>query len=302
LLVLEVIKNHQYSSSRFLRGAVFPDEDKFVPVLSPDEITAAEDFIFINPKSNRIHLLNKFISFDNIQNFIYSLYPPLIIVGLAGSGKTALVLEKLKDLPGEIAFISLSDFLVENASKIYYSNGFDAENQDVEFLSLRNYLSSWEKPRGKEVNFPQFDSWFFRFSQAVKINEPYRVFEEFKGVITGSPIHAAYLTKGEYLDLGVKQSIFSTAERERLYPLFLKYLDWLNENNLYDSNVLCYQYLEKIKPRYDYIVVDEVQDITNIQLKCILQSLKHKNHFILTGDICSDCTCKRVEKRSQAIF
>ena len=41
---------------------------------------------------------------------------------------------------------------------------------------------------------------------------------------------------------------------------------------------------KKIKPRYDYIVVDEVQDITNIQLKCILQSLKHKNHFILTGD------------------
>ncbi|MDP2890998.1 MAG: UvrD-helicase domain-containing protein, partial [Bacteroidota bacterium] len=47
---------------------------------------------------------------------------------------------------------------------------------------------------------------------------------------------------------------------------------------------MCYQYLEKIKPRYDYIVVDEVQDITNIQLKSILQSLKHKNHFILTGD------------------
>ena len=29
-------------------------------------------------------------------------------------------------------------FLVKNASKIYYSNGFDAENQDVEFLSLHN--------------------------------------------------------------------------------------------------------------------------------------------------------------------
>jgi len=284
LIVLEIIKNHQYSTSRFLRGAVLPDEDKFVPVLSPDEINAAEDFIFLNHKSNRIHLLNKFISFDNIQNSIYSLYPPLIIVGSAGSGKTALVLEKLKELPGEIAFISLSSFLVENASKIYYSNGFDSENQDVEFLSLHNYLSSWEKPQGKEVGFPQFDSWFFRFSQAVKINEPYRVFEEFKGVITGSPIHTAFLTKQEYLDLGVKQSIFSPEERERLYPLFLKYLDWLNENNLYDSNVLCYQYLEKIKPRYDFIVVDEVQDITNIQLKCILQSLKHKNHFILTGD------------------
>ena len=285
LLLLEVIKNHNYSHSRFLRGAIIDDDEKFVRVQSPDEISAQENnLIFLNPKSRKIHLLNKFISFDHLQDSIYSLFPPLIIVGSAGSGKTALVLEKLKELPGEIAYISLSKFLVENASKIYYSSGFDNEKQEVEFLSLHNYLSSWEKPQGTEVTFRQFDSWFFRYAQMVRINESYRVFEEFKGVITGSPVHTAWLSKAEYLELGVKQSIFSTAERERLYPVFLKYLDWLKEINYYDSNILCYQYLEKIKPRYDYIVVDEVQDITNIQLKSILQSLKHKNHFILTGD------------------
>ncbi len=285
LLLLEVIKDHNYSRSRFLRGAIVPDEDNFVRVQSPDEISIQEnELIFLNPKSRKIHLLNKFISFDHLQDSIYSLFPPLIIVGSAGSGKTALVLEKLKELPGEIAYISLSKFLVENASKIYYSSGFDNEKQEVEFLSLHNYLSGWEKPKGKEVTFRQFNSWFFRYAQTVRINEPYRVYEEFKGVITGSPVHTAWLSQAEYLELGVKQSIFSTVERERLYPVFLKYLEWLNESNLYDSNILCYQYLEKIKPRYDYVVVDEVQDITNIQLKSILQSLKHKNHFILTGD------------------
>lgn len=285
LLLLEVIKNHDYSHSRFLRGAIIPDEEKLVRLQSPDEISAQEnELIFLNPKSRKIHLLNKFISFDQLQDSIYSLFPPLIIVGSAGSGKTALVLEKLKELPGEVAFISLSKFLVENASKIYYSSGFDNEKQDVEFLSLHNYLSSWEKPQGHEVTFRQFDSWYFRYAQTLRINEPYRVFEEFKGVITGSPVHTAWLSLAEYLDLGVKQSIFSAEERERLYPVFLKYLDWLKEINYYDSNILCYQYLDKIKPRYDYIVVDEVQDITNIQLKSILQSLKHKSHFILTGD------------------
>ncbi|MDP2890999.1 MAG: hypothetical protein Q8P34_18780 [Bacteroidota bacterium] len=217
LLLLEVIKDHNYSHSRFLRGAIVPDEDNFVRVLSPDEISTQEnDLIFLNPKSRKIHLLNKFISFDHLQDSIYSLFPPLIIVGSAGSGKTALVLEKLKELPGEIAYISLSKFLVENASKIYYSSGFDNEKQEVEFLSLHNYLSSWEKPQGTEVTFRQFDSWYFRYAQTVRINEPYRVFEEFKGVITGSPVHTAWLSQAEYLELGVKQSIFSTAERERL--------------------------------------------------------------------------------------
>ncbi len=285
LLLLEVIKNHDYQNSRFLQGANIPDEEKFVSILSPNEIdVTSNDLIYLNEKSKKIHLLNKFMSFDKIQDDIYSLFPPLIIVGSAGSGKTALILEKLKDLHGDVAYISLSDFLVENASKIYYSNGFNNEKQDVEFMSLHQYLSSWDKPAGKEVTFRHFEGWFNRHIQTVKINEPYRVFEEFKGVITGSPIDTGYLSKKEYIELGIKQSIFSTEERERLYPLFLKYLDWLKESNLYDSNVLCYDYLEKIKHRYDYIVVDEVQDITNIQLKAILQSLKYPNHFILTGD------------------
>jgi len=285
ILLLEVIKNHDYQTSRFLQGANIPDEDKFVSVHSPNDIDITNnDLIYLNEKSKKIHLLNKFMSFDKIQDDIYTIYPPLIIVGSAGSGKTALILEKLKDLHGDVAYISLSDFLVENASKIYYSNGFENEKQDVEFMSLHKYLSSWEKPAGKEVTFRHFEGWFNRHIQTVKINEPYRVFEEFKGVITGSPLETGYLSKKEYIDLGVKQSIFSTAERERLYPLFLKYLDWLKEANLYDSNVLCFNYLEKIKPRYDYVVVDEVQDITNIQLKAILQSLKNPNHFILTGD------------------
>lgn len=285
ILLLEHIKNHNYQSSRFLQGAEIPDEDKFIKIQSQEEIDVSNSvMVFLNEKSKKIHLLNKFISFDKIQDSIYSLYPPMIIVGSAGSGKTALILEKLKDLHGEVAYISLSDFLVENASNIYYSNGFQGEKQEVEFLSLHQYLSSWEKPHGKEVTFPQFELWFNRYIQTVKINEPYRVFEEFKGVITGSPIHSSYLSQKEYLELGIKQSIFSTDERKRLYPLFIKYLDWLKENNLYDSNVLCYEYLDKIKARYDFIVVDEVQDITNIQLKTILKSLKSPNHFILTGD------------------
>lgn len=285
LLLLEIIKNHDYQNSRFLQGNSIPNEDKFVSISSPNEILETPtDLIYLNNKSKKIHLLNKFMSFDKIQEDIYSMYPPLIIVGSAGSGKTALILEKLKELSGNVAYISLSDFLVENASNIYYSNGFDNEQQDVEFMSLNKYLSSWEKPVGKEVTFTNFDLWFNRHIQAVKINEPYRVFEEFKGVITGSPLENGYLSKNEYLKLGVKQSIFSSVERERLYPLFLKYLEWLKESNQYDSNILCFNYLDKIKPRYDYVVVDEVQDITNIQLKAILQSLKHPNHFILTGD------------------
>ncbi|MDR1342565.1 MAG: AAA family ATPase [Prevotellaceae bacterium] len=285
ILLLEVIKDHNYAHSRFLRGASV-NEERFVPAVSDDaEIEReAAPLVYLHKNNKAIHTLNKFLSFDDFQQSVYALHTPLIIVGSAGSGKTALVLEKLKALHGNVAYISLSSYLVESASKMYYAFGYDNEHQEAEFLSLNDYLALWQKPEGREVTFPLFERWFSRHAQAVKIHEPYRVFEEFKGVITGSPIHAAWLSQEEYMALGVKQSIFSMQERERLYPLFLKYVEWLKEEHLYDSNILCYEYLEKIQPYYDYVMVDEVQDITNIQLKCILASLKHSANFILTGD------------------
>jgi hypothetical protein len=286
LVLLEVIKEHNYARSRFLRGALIPEEDQLLPAPDPEGTSEASlpQLSYLNDQNHSIHLLNKFISFDEFQQSVLSMHPPLIIVGSAGSGKTALVLEKLKSLPGSVAYLSLSRFLVENAARLYYANGYDNEDQEAVFLSLNDYLATWEKPPGNEIHFRAFEAWFSRHSQALKINEPYRVYEEFKGVITGSPVHAAWLGKEEYLSLGVKQSIFSVEEREKLYALFQKYIVWLKENNWYDSNIICYEYLQKVKPRYDYIIVDEVQDITNIQLKCILQSLIGKGNFILTGD------------------
>ena len=285
LLLLEWIKNHNYAHSRFLRGAVLPSENELIPVPESDLHQNNHKVLsYLNTGAKAVHVLNKFISFDEMQASVMSIQPPLIIIGSAGSGKTALVLEKLKMLTGNVAYISLSKFLVESASKMYYAHGYENEDQEVEFLSLKDYLASWEKPSGNEINFRPFEQWFSRHAQALKIYEPYRVFEEFKGVITGSPVHTAWLSAEEYFSLGVKQSIFSLAERERVYPLFHKYLVWLKENNWYDGNILCFQYLEKITPRYDYIIVDEVQDVTNIQLKSVLQSLTNKTSFILTGD------------------
>ena len=176
LLLLEINKDHNYARSRFMRGGAVVDENKLTLVESPDKEmeTAAIELPYVHPEVRTIHTLNKFISFDKFQQSVYTLHPPLIIVGSAGSGKTALVLD-----------------------------------------------------------------------------EPYRVFEEFKGVVTGSPVHSAWLSFEEYLALGVKQSIFSVSERERLYPIFTQYVEWMAEENLYDGNILCYEYLQKVKPCYE---------------------------------------------------
>lgn len=283
LLLLEVILNHAYDKSKFLRGTNV-DENKFLPVTSEKEIEDKQPLVYCNSKQNRLHLLDKFISFDEAQSAIYHLPLPLIIIGSAGSGKTALSLEKLKTLSGNIAYVSLSPYLIENAQNIYFKYHYDNPHQEIDFLSFREYIESLGKPEGKELTFKPFEQWYFRHFPNTKIKEPYRLFEEMKGVLTGSVVHDAYLGKEEYLSLGIKQSIFAREQREEVYHIFEKYLSFLQQDGYYDTNILSYQYLPKVKQLYDYVVIDEVQDMTNIQLKLVLSSLKIPGNFLLSGD------------------
>ncbi len=285
ILLLEVILNHDYSKSKFLRG-VAVDEDKMQVVENEASIPAEDvkNLIYLNKNRRHFNLLDKIISFDDIQDEIYILPTPLVIIGSAGSGKTILTLEKLKKLTGKVAYISLSSYLVENAQNIYYSNNYENENQEVDFLSFNEFLASIKIPKGSELQYRDFERWFIKHVHNSKFTEPFRLFEEFKGVLTGSVTESPYLSRAEYLNLGVKQSIVSANQREEVYDIFDKYLKFLEQSPWYDVNILAFQYLEKVEPLYDFIVIDEVQDITLIQLKLILKSLKSNNKFILSGD------------------
>ena len=62
LLLLEIIKEHNYANSRFLRGAVLPGEDKLLPFSETG--TEGEknipELLYLHPENKAVHLLNKF--------------------------------------------------------------------------------------------------------------------------------------------------------------------------------------------------------------------------------------------------
>ena len=285
ILLLEVIYNHNYGKSRFLRGAKI-DESKLRALLNKSQVSG-EDIVelnYVNPHSNQFHLLNKALSFDNIQQTIFTVRPPAVIVGSAGSGKTALTLEKIKQLKGDVLYVTLSPFLVDNSSMLYYSGNYINEKQNVDFLSFREFLETLKIIPGQEVDFKNFNDWLQPRKHSFGVIDAYKLFEEFKGVITGLDITKPFMDKDEYLGLGVKQSIFLKSEREKVYEVFVKYKEFLNENNFYDLNIVSFNWLQYSRVKYDFIVIDEVQDFTNIQLYLLLQSLKTPGNFILCGD------------------
>lgn len=283
-LILEVVRNHAYDKSKFLRGVQL-DEDK-IPAVEQAQVEpgALPVLRYVHPSVNRFHLLDKVISFDPEQQETYLHPAPLIIIGPAGSGKTALTLEKMKQAPGRVLYVTLSRFLADNSRELYYSHHYENDDQEISFLSFREFLETLRVPEGREIAYSAFAGWLGRIPKQQRVSDVHRLYEEFRGVLTGSVVDKPWLSREEYLDLGVRQSIFLAGERELVYGLFEKYLVFLKENGFYDPNVLAHGYLSLVRPEYDFIVVDEVQDITNVQLQLILKSVKRSDAFILCGD------------------
>ena len=282
-LLLEYLPQHAYEKSRFLARGVSIDED-CIPAVDSEAADHAPELPYLNPRLSRFHLQDKVLSFDEDQETVYRQSPPLVIIGSAGSGKTALTLEKMKDARGDLLYVTRSPFLVQNARDLYYANGYSNDEQQVDFLSYREYLESIHIPDGKEIAPRVFAGWAARQRLPGELKDSHRLFEEFQGAVTGTEAETAYLSRAAYLALGVKQSIFGLETRDAVYDAFEKYLRFLNEQGWFDPNIVSHAWLERVEPRYDFIVVDEVQDLTNIQLLLILRALRDVRSFLLCGD------------------
>ena len=208
LLLLEIIRNHDYASSRFLRG-VQVDESKLTPLnqTTPTDPSDALALNYVNPSTPRIHILDKILSFDDLQEEALRHRPPLILIGSAGSGKTVLTLEKLRQLSGEILYVTHSPFLVDNARTLYYANHYENEHQDVAFLSFLEFVQSIALPPGRPLGFADFVAWFAGHRSGSSIKDVHALFEEFNGVLTGSAVTQPFLSLEEYQALGVRRRV-----------------------------------------------------------------------------------------------
>jgi hypothetical protein len=283
-LALEVIERHEYDRSRFLRGAKV-DESLAVDCRdATGELvqTATKPVRYLHPSRTEFHVLDKPLCFDDRQAEIHRLAPPLVLVGCAGSGKTALTLTKLRELSGEVLYVTQSPFLAESAASLYYAHGYENERQSVDFLSYRKLLESVEVPKGRAVTLKDFTGFFERNRATLKFATPHALFEELRGVVTASA--EGPLDEAAYLALGVRQSIYRPEERQAVWAMFPKYTAWLAQAGLYDTNLLAHAHRAKATPRYDAVVVDEIQDLTNAELGLVLALLKDRKSFVLCGD------------------
>ncbi len=287
-LALEVIENHAYEKSRFLRGAPV-DEAKIERELGSDSTTLPATDVtplrWLHATRAEFELLDKPIVFDDAQEAVRRLPAPLVIVGSAGSGKTAVTLAKLREAQGRVLYVTQSAYLAQSARALYDAHGYDNPAQEAEFLSYREFLETLHVPQGREVNFNAFRGWFDRHHAAAKALgdiDAHALFEEFRGVIGAQP--AGPLSLADYLTLGTRQSLLAPAAREAAHTLFGRYCQWLIAAGLFDLNLIAHEWRPLAEGTYDFIVIDEVQDLTGVQLDLVLACLKAPGQFLLCGD------------------
>jgi hypothetical protein len=266
ILLLELILGHKYEKSKFLKGLYFTESDINI---KEEEIPQVS---YMNKEREFIYT-DKFLSFNPTQNSALDFTPPMLIIGTAGSGKTSITIEKLKTLRGKVLYTTLSSYLIDSNKEICY------QYKNIDFLTFFEILNRVEKQKKREVKFEDFRVWAYRH----KIKDIEKYFEEFNGILTGTHEYA-YYSEESYLNLGIKQSLFTKGERKKVYSYFKKYQEWIDSNDFYDSNIVAYSLLDKIKQRYDFIVIDEIQDFTNMQIYFIFKMLKEQKNFIFAGD------------------
>src|SRR6218665_798330 len=291
-LALEVIENHAYDKSRFLRGASI-DESKIErePVVAnpaaPDgKADSMLQLRWMHPSRAEFELLDKPIVFDDAQEAVRRLPAPVVVVGSAGSGKTAVTLAKLREAEGHVLYVTQSAYLAQSARALYDAHGYENAAQEVEFLSYREFVETLRVPAGREVTFKAFRNWFVRHRQTLRSQlgdlDAHALFEEFRGVLGASA--QGPLDLPAYLALGPRQSLLAAAEREAAHKLFARYRQWLQESQLFDLNLVAHEWQRLAAPNYDFVVIDEVQDLTNVQLALVLACLKRPGQFLLCGD------------------
>ena len=101
-------------------------------------------------------------------------------------------------------------------------------------------------------------------------------------------VNQKMIDKNMYLSLSSEYSIYDKETRNTIYDVCLKYQEWLSENNLYDENDVTRIVLENLNnnkiDKYDFLLVDEIQDLTEIQIYLMYKLVNNPHNILFSGD------------------
>ena len=247
------------------------------------------------------------------ESISLSLDKPLICTGCAGSGKTLISVYMYLNLlerdyggnastsPEQLVYVTYNENAKDNAS-----------NQIKEVVEKANTKTVFEffydiaKPdlsNKKYADENNFAKWWkteitdhllkVKMNSLSKSNVIKYVYTFYRGLFKGSMYRwemnheDRYLTKEQMVDLLSKEPI-DVEKINLIYSLCELYQHYLDSNHLYDDNDLARcaakRMIKGISKKYNHIILDEVQDLTEVQLDAIVKCSFDKKKLYFFGD------------------
>jgi tetratricopeptide (TPR) repeat protein len=228
---------------------------------------------------------------------------PLLLAGSAGSGKTTIAIHRLVEArsqmeTGRLLYLSYSPWLVDYARRLYrdisISRGRDPNATPPQFLTFTDLYCRLIRTRDSTftadvVTRDAFTAWLRRgWPQA----DAALVWEEVRSILKGACLNLgrAMLDERQYYDLGRKRAPLFVNERPEIFRIAERYQQWLASAGRSDQIDLCRSAFRQSRHghggKYDVIVCDEVQDLTELEVAFVLSLSAHStfNGVMLAGD------------------
>lgn len=312
LLVLDKLTNHKYENNRFLRPGVLKnylikhhaEHLEWIDHWERLQDTQSEEKEGEDIEIGTVdYYKQEFIALDALQEQALTLSLPVLLTGVAGSGKSCLALslfqtslrvkeEKEEGLP--FLYLSQSKALVSSVQKDWEAlmalKG--CQTARVQFKTYEELLSQQLNLQDPSfVGWRAFQTWYPVYLKKAQQTQAKgskkkstlptpstlsceKVYQELR-IVSG-------YTQEQYLNLGPRLSLAKTPEdRAWINQVYTDYLKELERKQEIDSGLWALDW--KPQPSYALIFVDETQDLSYLSLRC-LAALAVNHNLVFSMD------------------
>lgn len=292
--VMELHLLHDYKSANPDKKCVYftqsdallkKAQDRYNYIISEAGETISENVFFENindfcrdylfDKKNVTYTLTDFVDDSTFYNFIESVCSYKKQINKLGINNY--------DLWSEIRG-TIKGGLDENWHRYSDFSMFDFNNEFLQILTKNNLITrSGKNNQYFYINDPES----FNSNENLFTSKYIPLFNKITEKLSSVDFNEALLSEKSYMKVSGENSTLQENQRTLIYKIAEEYESWLKNENKYDDNDLVLKALSagvNEEDKFDYIVIDEIQDYTELQVYTICQFAKNKQCIIMAGD------------------
>ena len=282
------------------------DEELDQIIAADEKIEHADDL-----KQCKFSLLKKswpninelIVRLDHKQKEIIKQKTPLLLQGVAGSGKTTILVHKAYKLAQsnqgkkKILIVVYTNFLKRYVLNLLETISLTGKKDEcIDFYTWRELCEDLSK----KIHVKKFNwideierialhlKWHrkeLNLSDKLSITD---LLEIIRAVIKGRSVNQPLLTFEEFKKLNLKEKFYydDIIDTKMIYQAAVRYQNYLDLNKYIDDMDAARYLMNKLYklPRWDFVLIDEIQDYTLVQIRLLTALSKNCSGLVFLGD------------------